>query len=133
MMVYGRKTKRTVLVLILKLTARDIQAIGEVPTAIVSFLNSVLSQLPSSIGGKRHGKGGLKWTDGRRYDGEWRDDKRCGHGSMVFALGDIFVGHWRDDKRNGLGLYIHGDDGQRYYGFYRNGTHHATLSVGTED
>ena len=47
------------------------------------------------------------WSDGKKYEGHYEDDKRNGHGD-IFSLSDgrIYEGQWRDNKMNGLAAYI---------------------------
>ena len=52
-----------------------------------------------------HGRGNYKWPDGRRYEGEYENDKK--HVIMII-------------KVKGFGSYIW-NDGRRYEGFWLNG------------
>ena len=45
-----------------------------------------------------------KYTDGRKYVGEFRDGKRHGQGTVIFADRRKYVGKWKDDKPNGKGI-----------------------------
>ena len=47
---------------------------------------------------RRHGKGGFTWTDGRKYDGMWVEDKMCGKGIFQFPNGDSFFGDLEKEK-----------------------------------
>ena len=40
----------------------------------------------------RHGYGVQTWTDGKRYEGYWLDDKMDGWGRMKYSDGDIYEG-----------------------------------------
>jgi hypothetical protein len=47
------------------------------------------------------------WSDGKKYEGHYEDDKRNGHGDIVsLSDGRIYEGQWRDNKMNGLAAYI---------------------------
>ena len=39
-----------------------------------------------------HGVGTYKWSDGRMYHGEYKDDKKHGQGVYVWADGRAYVG-----------------------------------------
>lgn len=39
-----------------------------------------------------HGKGILQWPDGRRYEGEYEEDKKHGHGIFTWADGRKYDG-----------------------------------------
>ena len=45
-----------------------------------------------------HGKGLLKWKDGKQYLGEFVNDKREGHGTFLWKDGRIYDGAWKDGK-----------------------------------
>ncbi|XP_077304712.1 alsin isoform X2 [Lithobates pipiens] len=84
------------------------------------------------LAGKPHGRGVLKWPDGRVYDGEfrngledgfgkytipkkslrkedcylgyWKDGKMCGQGTFWYANGEVYEGCFQDNNRHGHGL-----------------------------
>ena len=43
------------------------------------------------------------FASGRKYTGEWKDDKSHGQGTMYKADGKWWTGEWKNDKRNGFG------------------------------
>ena len=45
-----------------------------------------------------HGKGIYNWPDGRKYDGQFVNDKREGFGLFTWADGRKYEGHWVDGK-----------------------------------
>jgi hypothetical protein len=45
-----------------------------------------------------HGAGILKWKDGKRYEGEFVNDKREGNGTFIWADGRRYIGGWRCGK-----------------------------------
>lgn len=48
--------------------------------------------------GKRNGKGILYNGNGRRYEGEWENDKKNGNGLMVFENGSFEYGVFKGDR-----------------------------------
>ena len=45
-----------------------------------------------------HGKGVYTWKDGRKYEGEYKNDKKDGHGVYCWADGKKYDGNWTDGK-----------------------------------
>ncbi len=39
-----------------------------------------------------HGKGVYTWKDGRRYEGEYINDKKQGYGKYIWTDGRIYMG-----------------------------------------
>jgi len=39
-----------------------------------------------------------KSPDGKKYEGEWKNDKQCGKGIYTYSNGERTVGEWRDGK-----------------------------------
>lgn len=37
------------------------------------------------------------YSNGDRYNGEWKDDKRNGNGEMIYFYGDKYFGEWKED------------------------------------
>ncbi len=97
--------------------------------------------------GKINGYGRLVFSDGRIYEGEWKNHYRSGKGvmhfpkgdvykgsfkkskfygfgTMEYANGDVFQGHWKADFPNGKGTlkYHNGDE---YDGHFRAGKLHG--------
>lgn len=50
----------------------------------------------------REGQGIMKWSDGSRFEGEWKDDMRK-RGKMFMQDGNIYEGEFMNDKYHGLG------------------------------
>lgn len=53
-----------------------------------------------------HGKGVYTWSDGRRYEGEYNNDKKEGYGIYTWADGRRYQGYWLNGKQHGKGKYI---------------------------
>jgi hypothetical protein len=45
-----------------------------------------------------HGKGTYIWPDGRKFEGEFENDKKNGFGVMEWNDGKRYVGYWHDNK-----------------------------------
>ena len=45
-----------------------------------------------------HGKGIFTWADGRKYTGEYIDDKKKGYGEFVWPDGRCYRGEWSNGK-----------------------------------
>jgi len=41
-----------------------------------------------------HGKGVFTWLDGRKYEGEYYDDKKHGKGTFTWPDGKKYQGDW---------------------------------------
>ena len=72
------------------------------------------------IGNCRDGRGSMNFRDGRRYDGDWNDNKFDGKGLMIWPDGRRYDGQWKNDKQNGEGSEI-GADGSTYLGDWNDG------------
>ncbi|XP_056010934.1 alsin-like isoform X4 [Ostrea edulis] len=87
--------------------------------------------------GKLHGFGEMKWADGRKYIGNFKEGLQHGHGKLILKQDNgserTQEGYWRDGLLHGLAKvrYSNGDvyegafkDGQRHgHGIYRHGQH----------
>ena len=62
-----------------------------------------------------HGKGTMKYDDGRIYVGEWNLGRWDGMGRATFTNGDSYDGQYRNDQRHGTGVY-RWSDGRVYSG-----------------
>lgn len=52
-----------------------------------------------------HGVGVCLYTDGSRYQGDWKAGLKNGRGTHSFASGDQFEGEWENGWMHGLGVY----------------------------
>ena len=49
--------------------------------------------------GAAHWQGVISWSNGGRYEGEFRNHKCHGHGTMkTYPDGSVTSGQWEDDK-----------------------------------
>ena len=53
-----------------------------------------------------HGVGVFEWKDGRRYEGEYLNDKKEGYGVYSWPDGRRYEGYWRDGMQHGEGRYF---------------------------
>ena len=51
------------------------------------------------------GTGVFTWSDGRKYEGEYVDDKKEGHGVFTWPDGRQYDGSWKNGKQHGFGIY----------------------------
>jgi hypothetical protein len=45
-----------------------------------------------------HGKGSFAWADGRKYEGEYFNDKKEGKGIFTWNDGRMYDGYWIEGK-----------------------------------
>ncbi len=67
------------------------------------------------------GYGIYTWKDGRRYEGQYKEDKKHGYGIYIWADGRRYEGWWYKAKQFGLGKYIVPADGRERYGLWEDG------------
>jgi hypothetical protein len=68
---------------------------------------------------KRHGQGTSTYANGGKYVGEYQDNKKTGIGTFFFSTGDKYIGNFKDDVRYGEGTYIFAD-GRVWQGQWNN-------------
>ena len=39
--------------------------------------------------------------DGTIYEGDWALNKKCGHGELIWTDGSRYEGQWKEDLRHG--------------------------------
>lgn len=75
--------------------------------------------------GIRHGRGIMTWKDGAKYDGEWKDGMRHGKGIMTWKTGEKYEGEFKNDERTGYGTYTWPETEKgylfKYVGYFKNG------------
>jgi hypothetical protein len=67
-----------------------------------------------------NGKGIYSWKDGRKYEGDYKDDKKEGFGIYVWADGRRYEGGWKNGKQHGEGKYFL-PNGDVKYGLWDSG------------
>jgi hypothetical protein len=68
-----------------------------------------------------------QWSDGRKYEGEWKNNKMEGNGIFTWPDNRRYEGEYIDDKKEGHGVF-YWPDGRKYDGDWKNGKQHG---VGT--
>jgi len=58
-----------------------------------------------------NGFGEFRWTDGKKYNGNYIDDKKEGFGIYYWKEPQIkvYIGFWKNGKHDGVGKYISKD------------------------
>ena len=51
------------------------------------------------------GSGVFTWPDGRKYQGDYKDDKKEGYGCFEWADGRKYRGYWKNGKQHGEGEF----------------------------
>lgn len=65
------------------------------------------------------GNGVYTSSAGDIYKGAWQQGKRHGQGTFTWARGSSYVGEWIDDKRHGKGVFTW-SNGNRFEGEFRD-------------
>ena len=66
--------------------------------------------------------GTYTWPDGKKYVGDYKDNKAHGQGTLTSPDGGKYVGEWEDDKFNGRGTFTFPDKiGGSWNGYFMNG------------
>ena len=71
------------------------------------------------INNKLNGHGKQQFTDGRSYDGEFRDGLKEGKGPFIWPNGDTYTGDWLNGKQHGHGVFV--QSGKRIEGEFALG------------
>ncbi|XP_056284994.1 alsin-like isoform X1 [Pseudoliparis swirei] len=81
------------------------------------------------LAGRVHGRGTMKWPDGRTYNGNFKNGQEDGYGECVLPdkvlnKPDNYHGLWRDGKIHGFGKYKYAS-GEVYEGCFSDGQRHG--------
>ncbi|XP_069851935.1 alsin isoform X3 [Dipodomys merriami] len=81
------------------------------------------------LSGKPHGRGVLKWPDGKMYTGMFRNGLEDGYGeyripNKVLNKEDHYVGHWKEGKMCGQGVYSYAS-GEVFEGCFQDNMRHG--------
>lgn len=61
-----------------------------------------------------------EWSDGRCFEGQWKNNKMEGTGIFTWPDGRRYEGEYIDDKKEGKGIF-YWPDGRKYEGEWANG------------
>lgn len=78
----------------------------------------------SLLGNKPEGSGKYAWSDGCKYEGEWRRGMRSGLGKLQWPSGAVYEGEFSGGYMHGTGTYI-GPDSMTYKGRWRLNLKHG--------
>uniref|UniRef100_A0AAX7TLK5 Alsin Rho guanine nucleotide exchange factor ALS2 a n=1 Tax=Astatotilapia calliptera TaxID=8154 RepID=A0AAX7TLK5_ASTCA len=83
----------------------------------------------SWLAGRVHGRGTMKWPDGRLYKGNFKNGLEDGYGDCVIPnkllnKTDTYQGQWREGKIHGFGKYKYAS-GEVYEGCFCDGQRHG--------
>ena len=90
--------------IILESTEVDLDAIKEVDGYKETRYRDAI-YLGIVINNKRHGKGVMKYRNGRQYEGFWDRDLRDGKGFERYPNGNTYFGQFKNGKAHGKGVY----------------------------
>uniref|UniRef100_A0A2K6THC4 Alsin Rho guanine nucleotide exchange factor ALS2 n=1 Tax=Saimiri boliviensis boliviensis TaxID=39432 RepID=A0A2K6THC4_SAIBB len=81
------------------------------------------------LSGKPHGRGVLKWPDGKMYSGMFRNGLEDGYGeyripNKAMNKEDHYVGHWKEGKMCGQGVYSYAS-GEVFEGCFQDNMRHG--------
>ncbi|XP_034510858.1 alsin isoform X4 [Ailuropoda melanoleuca] len=81
------------------------------------------------LSGKPHGRGVLKWPDGKMYSGMFRNGLEDGYGeyripNKALNKEDHYVGHWKEGKMCGQGVYSYAS-GEVFEGCFQDNVRHG--------
>lgn len=70
-----------------------------------------------------NGKGIFNWADGRKYEGDYHNDRKHGHGKFTWSDGRIYDGAWYNGKQHGQGTFMYIRDNKLHerVGVWENG------------
>ena len=74
--------------------------------------------------GKRHSKGVMVYANGRRYEGNWKDDVRHGRGYERHANQNVYIGEFFEGKVQGHGQFKWAN-GEEFDGQWVQGVRHG--------
>ena len=75
-----------------------------------------------------NGSGEFSWPDGRKYIGDYKEDKKEGYGFFEWADGRKYRGSWSNGKQHGEGEFYNPKDQTWRKGNWSEGTRVQWLS-----
>jgi radial spoke head protein 1 len=70
---------------------------------------------------RKHGVGKLTYKGKGEYYGQWENGTKHGEGTYVYTNGDSYAGWWRFGKRHGKGTYNYSSSGMKLVGEWNEG------------
>ena len=61
-----------------------------------------------------NGRGISNYSNGNKYEGNFKEGKFDGQGTLTYSNGSIYLGQFSNNEFNGKGLYIYCDKTQTY-------------------
>ena len=68
-----------------------------------------------------NGKGVFIWADGRKYEGEYKNDKKEGFGEFEWVNGKKYRGYWKNGKQDGEGEFYFPSNQKWKKGIWKEG------------
>lgn len=68
------------------------------------------------------------WSDGRKYEGDFKNGKKDGEGTFEWPNGNKYIGSWKSGKQNGIGIWLDNKDGTKRQGEWVQGKRHRWIS-----
>ena len=62
----------------------------------------------------------MSWPNGKKYDGEFLNDKKDGYGVFTWENGRQYLGYWHQGYKNGVGMYVN-EEGEENIGLWQDG------------
>lgn len=73
------------------------------------------------------GEGVYTWKDGRRYQGQYMQNKKNGYGIYIYSDGSRFEGEWLNGQQEGVGFMIDKTGKSKRKGEWKEGDHFRWL------
>lgn len=70
-----------------------------------NFKRITLKAAVSSFIFSNNDLGVYEWSDGRKYEGQWKNNKMEGYGIFTWPDGRRYEGEYIDDKKEGKGVF----------------------------
>lgn len=67
------------------------------------------------------GRGIETWSDGRKYEGDFKNGKKDGEGVFLWPNGNKYIGSWKNGKQHGAGISYDAKEGVKKQGEWANG------------
>jgi hypothetical protein len=67
------------------------------------------------------GRGMEIWSDGRKYEGDFKNGKKDGEGTFEWPNGNKYIGSWKKGKQHGIGIWASSKEGTKRQGEWVEG------------